>query len=117
MSEFSLPHIVELVKAFGLPGLIMIIWWIDRRTIDNILSMYRDANAKKDCDIERRMDEMRTMYENNVELVRVTQKLAIDHKDVLLLVSQTMQRVCDDIRSNQFCPNVRLHKDAKGVQS
>jgi hypothetical protein len=114
--EIGFSHIIELVKAFGLPGLVLIIWWIDRRTIEGILNMYRDATAKKDVDNDQRMNEMRAMYENNVDLVKITQRLATDHKDVLLMVSQVMQKVCDDIRSNQYCPNVRLKKDAKGVQ-
>lgn len=57
------------------------------------------------------------MYEHNVLLVKDYASLASDLKDIIVMNTQTLTRVCDDVNRNQYCPQVRLKKDASGRES
>jgi len=47
------------------------------------------------------------MYQNNVKLVQNYESIARDLKDIVILNTQAVQKVCDKIETNQFCPAVR----------
>lgn len=64
----------------------------------------------------RRFETVVKMYENNVTLVKDYAKLAEDLHDVVIMNTQTMTRLVDCIKTNQYCPAVRLEKRAGGVQ-
>lgn len=53
-------------------------------------------------------------YENNVQLVKDYQSIASDLKSIVLLNTQTITVLIEDIRTNQYCPYVRLQKTAIG---
>lgn len=55
----------------------------------------------------KRFEAVVQMYENNVKLVRDYESVARDLKEVVVLNCQAMQKVCDKIDLNQFCPIVR----------
>jgi len=63
----------------------------------------------------KRHQEVVQMYENNVRLVEKYQEIAGDLKDVIVMNTQAFTRLEDAIEKNQFCPAVRLKKDATGV--
>jgi hypothetical protein len=63
----------------------------------------------------RRFESVVTMYQNNVILVENYEKLAKDLHDVVIMNTQIIQRLVDDIKTNQYCPYVRLEKRAKGA--
>lgn len=76
--------ILAFVKAMGLPGAIIIIWYVDRRDSQAILKKYKED-----------MDESREMYRSNVRLVEETQEisknycnLASDLKDIIVMNTQ-----------------------------
>lgn len=101
---------VELIRILGLPGMIFLIWYFDRRQIQGVLDKYGED-----------MEEMREMYKSNVRLVEETQsigksstELARALKDIIILNTQKIQEMSSDIETNQFCPQVRLHKKAPG---
>ena len=54
---------------------------------------------------------------SNVRLVEKYETIATDLKDVVIMNTQAMTKICDDIEKNQFCPMVRLEKKAQGVQT
>ncbi len=58
----------------------------------------------------KRFESVVKMYENNVMLVENYEKLATDLHDVVIMNTQIMQRLADDIKTNQYCPMVRLEK-------
>ena len=97
--------IVEVIKAFGFAGLVGAMWYIDSRSFRKVLSQYKSD-----------MDEQRSMYMSNVKLVDSYLHLAKDLKDIIIMNTQAMQRMHDDIKTNQYCPQVRLEKQAKGRQ-
>ena len=63
----------------------------------------------------RRFEKVVTMYKNNFSLVEDYSKLATDLHDVVIMNTQTMTRLVDSIKTNQYCPAVRLQKLAKGT--
>ena len=63
-----------------------------------------------------RFEAVVKMYKDNVSLVEELEEIANDLKDVVIMNTQAMTRLGDNIEKNQFCPMVRLEKQAKGVQ-
>ena len=53
-------------------------------------------------------------YENNVQLVKDYKSIASDLRSVIMLNTQTISTLIEDIRTNQYCPYVRLQKVATG---
>ena len=112
MDGINLAVIVEIITRYGLTGILAIFWWSERKEnkesktqITIILQQYKQD-----------MVEMRKMYESNVTLVKGYQSVAGDLKEVVIMNTQAMTELCLDVRTNQYCPNVRLEKQAKGVQ-
>jgi hypothetical protein len=102
MDGVSFPLLLELASRVGLPGVLMVIWWMSDR-----------AHA-------RHMEEIRRMYERNVRLVeayealcRSQQTLAQDLKDVIMLNTQSNTHLADAIAHNQFCPMVRREQGSR----
>ena len=104
METFGLTVLVQVLKDFGPFGIIVVMWWVDMKSIKKILDCYK-----------RDMAEMRGMYESNVRLVQNYEKVATDLQDVVIMNTQAMTKICDDIENNQYCPMVRLQKQAEGV--
>jgi len=104
METFSLTVLIQLLKDFGPFGIVVVMWWLDMKSIRKILDCY-----KKD------MAEMRAMYESNVRLVEKYEGVARELKDVVIMNTQAMTKICEDVETNQFCPMVRLKKQAQGV--
>ncbi len=92
-------NVLKILADFGTIGIVIFLWWQDSKRYDAILKEY-----KKD------MDEQRTMYEKNVSLVKDYNSVAADLREVVIMSTQTMTRLSDDIRQNQYCPMVRIDK-------
>lgn len=63
-----------------------------------------------------RFEAVVDMYESNVRLVEKYEELGGDLKDVIILNTETITTLVSEINSNQYCPMVRMEKQAKGVQ-
>ena len=63
----------------------------------------------------RRFEAVVKMYEDNVVLVEKHEEVCSDLKSVIMLNTQVLTTVEKDIKSNQFCPMVRLEKKAAGL--
>ena len=105
MEGLSLSVLLEIFKSFGFAGIVVVIWWIDSKNIRKILESYRE---------DTRAAEQR--YEYNVRLVKHYEDLATDLKDVVMMNTQAMTQNYQAIKTNQYCPQVRLEKTAKGDQ-
>lgn len=64
----------------------------------------------------RRFEKVVEMYESNVKLVEKYESVATDLKDVIIMNTQVTTELGEAIKTNQFCPMVRLEKKAQGVQ-
>lgn len=110
MDAVGFGYLAEVLKSYGPYGLVIAFLWFEVRgnrrdhiahqqQVDKILKMYATN-----------MDEMRRMYESNVVLVRGYESLAKDLKDVVIMNTTAVTRMCDEIRQNQYCPMQRLEK-------
>lgn len=63
----------------------------------------------------RRFEVVVDMYEKNVGLVQDYAKIAVDLKDVIIMNTQIMQNLAGKIDTNQYCPAIRLEKQATGA--
>lgn len=96
--------IIKLILDMGVVGLVVVMAWLWRQQIDKTLEKWREDNSSwKDTtsDLMRTYREdtvtLGKMYENNVELVKRYEETARDMKDVIVLVSQNLQRLNDKI--------------------
>jgi 1,4-dihydroxy-2-naphthoate octaprenyltransferase len=71
----------------------------------------------------RRFEKVVTMYEKNVNLVEDYANLVEDYAalakdlhDVVIMNTQAMTQLVDSIKTNQYCPAIRLEKKAGGPQ-
>lgn len=96
---------IELIRILGLPGMIFVIWYFDRKQMDKMIDKY-----KKD------MIKSASLIKKTQELGKGYAQIAGDLKDVMMLTTQAMTKVGDAIETNQFCPMVRLKevKKARG---
>ena len=62
-------------------------------------------------EMRRQHADFSLKYDNNTLLVKQVIKLAEGNQDVVVLNTQTMQKVSDAVEKNAFCPMMR--KDAK----
>jgi len=115
MDSFSLGTILKILGDFGIVGLVIFMWWADNKRIWEAIEKHA-ADMKIIMDrYQRDMDEQREMYRSNASLCRDFSEIAKDLRDIVTLNIQTMTRVDDGVRENQFCPMVRI--DLKKAQN
>lgn len=102
----TMNQMMDLAQEFGLPGVVLVLWWLTDKGNRTVLSEY-----KKD------MEETRQMYRNNVHLVEGYASLAQDHQNVVMMNTQAMTRLGDQIQANQYCPLVRRPGDKQEAES
>ena len=95
---------------FGIPGIVLVLWYLSEKSHGETLRQYREDMTEQRQMVQEGMREIRRVYESNAEAVKNWSSLAGDLKDVVIANTRTWQKVCDDINRNQFCPMVRLWK-------
>lgn len=96
LGAIPLPYVIGIVSALGLPGLVLILWYVDNRRTNEILRQYKAD-----------MDTVRSMYESNVRLVEKYEKLANELTTIIRLNTQAISQLSERIDNNYFCPLVR----------
>ncbi|MHC1727944.1 MAG: hypothetical protein AB9866_18405 [Syntrophobacteraceae bacterium] len=114
MDNIAIDLAVKLVSSFGIPGIIFVVWYFSERSHEKTLQSYREDTLRQQKIFQDGLGEVRRMYEDNVELVKVYTSLASDQKDVLIMNAQGFAKLSDQIDRNQFCPMIRLKKQATG---
>jgi len=107
MDHLSLVQLLEVARWFGLPGMILVIWWLSARDQNRLIQTYRDDLTKTLNKYQADMTEIRQMYSNNVELVKASLSLARDLRETVVLNTQKWQQAHDAIATQQFCPAAR----------
>jgi hypothetical protein len=116
MDLLSLDGLIKLVSGFGLPGAILVIWFLSDRNHSKTLAAYREDTLKMHQSGRESLAAVKQMYENNAVLVKAYQNISGGFQDLVVESTKTLTKVCDAIDRNQYCPMVRLKKDAKGPQ-
>jgi UPF0716 family protein affecting phage T7 exclusion len=78
--------IIDLVKGFGVPGIVFVLWYFSTRSNNQTLQQYRQD-----------MQRIERMYRNNVHLVEDYSLLAGDLKDIIIMNTQAVTRACDNM--------------------
>ena len=117
MEGINAALVIEIISKFGTLGVLVVVWWTDRKQ----LREQHDYNEKQLKSVLERyesdMRELRNMYENNASLVRGYESVAGDLKEVVIMNTQAVTQMCAEMKTNQYCPMVRVEKFVKGVQS
>jgi hypothetical protein len=116
MDSINMAVVMEIISKFGTLGVLVIVWWTDRKQIREQHDVSRRELA---CVLDRYtkdMQETRDMYTENVKLVKAYESIAGDLKEVVIMNTQAVTQMCAQLATNQYCPMVRLDKLAKGVQ-
>ena len=98
METISLQTVIGVLSQFGWGGIITLIWWYDAKRLREQQARHKDDVTKIFAKYEHDMDELRRMYEANVELVRKYENVAGDLKDVVMMNTQAITRLVDYIQ-------------------
>lgn len=99
----EIPTVLKVIADFGLVGVVLVMWWLDAKSIRKVLEQYKSD-----------MLEMRKMYENNAHLVEKYEALAKDLREIIVMNTQAITMLIEEVKGNQFCPMVRLEKRSVG---
>ncbi len=113
----SFGQLAALLKGYGPFGILVVIWYFDMRFLRKMNDQYRKETSDILKQHEDYMAEIRRMYESNVRLVEGYEGLASDLKDLIVMNTQQLTRLTDDITQNQYCPAVRVEKKSIKVAS
>jgi hypothetical protein len=111
----NLVAMLEVVSRYGTLGILIVVWWTDRRQIREQYEVHKKEMTGVLERYKIDMVDQRKMYDSNVRLVDSYASVSRDLKEVVIMNTQAMTQLCVDINTNQFCPRVRLDKQAKGV--
>lgn len=107
---------LEVVKIFGLPGLVLLIWWLDQRAQTRALMAYRDDTQAILRQYKEHVDAIAQMYKNNVALVEASLAISKDLREIVVHNTSCWQAALKAIEDNQYCPEIRLDKRARGKE-
>jgi len=65
---------------------------------------------------DKRFEEVVSMYERNVELVKNHEKINENLQELIIVMTSTMQTLVEYIKNNLFCPFMRPPERAKQDQ-
>lgn len=83
-------------QTLGPWGIIGFLWWQGQRDFQRFKEILTEENKKRDEDNkkwEERFNEMKNMYENNVELVKRYEKVTGDQQGIILLNTQAWTKL------------------------
>ena len=116
-SALTFANLAAVLKAYGPFGILVVIWYFDAR----YMRTQRDQD-RKDRETDRKetanilaqhaeyMAEIRRMYERNVRLVERYDEAARSFQDVVVMNTRALTKLCDEVRTNQYCPAARVEK-------
>lgn len=83
-----------------------------REDTNKIVTSYREDTQKLLRDMEIKHSQVSRYYSDNVELLKTTQQLAEDLREIVVYNSRVMERVVGLAENNMFCPLAR--ENARG---
>lgn len=92
-----------IVQTVGPMGVLVFVWWQGYRENQR----WRERIETEMHRWQQRHQEVVRMYENNVELLKTTQRIAQNSEELIVHNVQVMQKVYDLAKNNMFCPKVR----------
>lgn len=114
LAGISMPELIVLINLLGLPGIIVIIWFVDQKKINKQHENHQKMVAEILKNYKADVDKVSTYYERNVELVERYEKHADDLSEIIHLNTQVMTRLVEGINNNMFCPVIRDNGPKRG---
>jgi uncharacterized protein YoxC len=78
-----------------------------RQHFDQLTEKHRAETAGIVRDLGTKHAEVTQFYKDNVELVKSTQRLATDMRDIIVNNTRALEHLTNAMQSNFFCPAVR----------
>lgn len=121
----SLATIMPIVSMLGLPGLVLIFWYVDQRRLDQEQKNHKASLAAAELrhlteiaeikeqftqimtSSDKRFEAVVRMYEDNIILVKGYERLAGDLANIIHLNTQMQTKLAEKIENNMNCPIVR----------
>ncbi len=120
-AEMSLPQIIAIVNVLGLPGLIVIFWYVDGRRMahyqkqtEEILKQYKTDTDKILLQYKDDVGQVTRYYQSNVELVERYEKTAGAMSDIIVNNTLVYSKLVEKIDNNLFCPVIREKGPKRG---
>lgn len=125
LAEIPFPQVIAIVNLLGLPGLIVIFWYVDARRMahqqvhmDNVVQQHQKDTTKilqqYKADTEKilgryedNVNRVTRYYEANVELVERYEKTAQSMSDIIVNNTLVYSKLMEKIDNNLFCPVLR----------
>lgn len=111
--DSGLAVLAKLVADLGLVGLVIYLWWADKRQIWAVIDQHKKDMTAIFARYDKDMIEQREMYRANASLCHDYESIATDLRDIVSLNIQKMTQVDEAVRGNQFCPVMRIRKEKK----
>lgn len=104
---FSISAVLLIASVYGLPGLVLVFWYVDHRKMDRMRAEDKEHLNTVLKAYEDDMHKMSRFYHSNVKLVENYEKLADDLSEIIHLNTQVQTQLVEQIKNNMFCPMVR----------
>jgi len=101
---------MTILSPFGVVILVATMMIRAERRADAMLRYYREDTRQTLEAYGKDVQLLSDFYKHNVELVISWKRIAEGFQETVVLNTATMQRMCDMMQTNQFCPNARLPK-------
>jgi hypothetical protein len=108
MMDTTLASVMKIAGDLGLVALVVYMWWSDDKRIWMVIDQHKKDMAEVLERYQRDMAEQREMYRANASLCRDFTSIATDLRDIVTLNIRAMTQMDEAVRSNQFCPVMRI---------
>jgi len=99
---------LKILSDFGIVGLVIFMWWSDNKRVWKVIDQHKSDITVILAQYQHDMGEQREMYRTNASLCRDFTSIAVDLRDIVTLNIQTMTHLDEAVRTNQFCPALRV---------
>jgi hypothetical protein len=89
--------LVNYLLGLGMPGVVLLIWWLSDRSHVKTIQRYREDTAKMYEMGRESLAAVQRMYENNIILVKNYERMADGLQSLIVLNTQTITRLCDRV--------------------
>ena len=103
--------ILGIATPAGVVAIILLLTSSHQRGQASLVEVYRSDMAKVLDSYGRHIEQVSQYYKDNVELVIQYQSVANDLKEIIVLNTQTITKLCDAVNTNRFCPVTRIKKE------
>lgn len=108
---------VVLIPGVGVAVVVLVLWYLNSRSTGKLMADYRNDTMAILKQYGEAQTELRQMYENNVELVKDTFKLADAFQTTVVRNTEAITQLNASVESNQYCPLNRIEKRAEGPRT